>query len=140
MIRPPAAASPPSQVVMIPPAPATIGASATTSCGFSPVSTDEIDVAGGERAIGVAVAAVAHQPRLRFDPAIGLAVGVDADQRRVGRHHRRLGEARAFACAQRPGLPFAGSASPRDGARQRRRVRLPSPKKRSRVNGCAIMP
>ena len=64
-------------------------------------------MAEGERAIGVAIAAVAREPRLGFDPAIGLAVGVDADQRRAGRHHRRLGEAGAFARAQGPRDPFA---------------------------------
>ena len=61
---------------MMPPAPSMIGTSATTSCGFSPVSMTRSTWPARQHAIGVAIAAVARQPHLGFDPAIGRAVGV----------------------------------------------------------------
>ena len=77
---------------------------------------DEIDEAGGERAIGVAVGAVAHQPRLPLDLEIGGAVGVVLDQRGAGGHHRRLRERRAGAGAQRRASPIPSAAARRASA------------------------
>ena len=61
-MRPPLTALPPSQVVMMPPAPSMIGISASDVVGLELGLDDEIDMAGREHAIGVAVAAVARQP------------------------------------------------------------------------------
>ena len=41
----------------------------------------EIDVAGGEHAIGVAIAAVARQPHRLLDPGKGATVGIVHQQR-----------------------------------------------------------
>ena len=45
---------------------------------------DEVDEAGGERAIGVAVSAVAREPRLRLEAMKGLAIGRVQDMFEAG--------------------------------------------------------
>jgi hypothetical protein len=64
----------------------------------------EVDVARRQHAIGVAVAAVARQPRGLLDPAENRAV-VRFHQQRAGGEQHRLGELGADAHAQiaRPG-------------------------------------
>ena len=80
-MRPPEYGRPFSQVVMMPPAPSMIGINARTSCGFELGLDHQIDMAGGEHAIGVAIAAVARQPHRLLDPGKGATVGIVHQQR-----------------------------------------------------------
>ena len=91
----------------------------------------EIDMAGGEHAIGVAIAAIARQPDLLLDSLKAMAV-VLAHQQRTGREQYRVVERRAGAGVQRP---VAGRAAITLAA-----TPSPSPVKCSRVNGWCIMP
>ena len=61
---------------------------------------DQIDMAGRQHAIGVAVAAVAREPHRVLDPAEGRAVGLVHQQRAGGEQHR-LGEVGAGPHLQR---------------------------------------
>ena len=60
----------------MPPAPSMIGISAQDVVRLELGLDHQIDMAGGEHAIGVAIAAIARQPHRLFDPAETAAVGL----------------------------------------------------------------
>ena len=67
----------------------------------------QIDVAGSQHAVGVAIAAVARQPHHLLDLAEGRAVGL-VHQERARRAQNRLGQ---FGAAAHPQRALAGGAA-----------------------------
>ena len=128
-MRPPPCAGPFSQVVTMPPAPAMIGISGDDVVRLELGLDDEVDLAGRQHAIGVAIAAVARELHLLLD-ACRMPRGRLVHQQRAGGGQQRVGErSRRRAPAGRACRPA------RDSARA-----PPSPEKRSRMNGWCIMP
>ncbi len=105
-MRPPVAAELPSQSVTRPPAPSTIGISGDDVVGLKPGLDDDVGVAGGDHAEGVAVAAVAGEAHRRPRPG----------RRPAGRRRRRS-----------PGVVVNSAASARLGAGARRERRRGPP-------------
>ena len=106
-MRPPAWGGPFSQVVIIAAGAGDDRHQREHVVGLELGLDDEIDVAGRQHAIGIAVAAVAREPHRFLDPAEGLAVGV-VHQQRAGGEQDRLGELGAGA---HPQFALAGRAA-----------------------------
>ena len=97
---------------MTPPAPSMIGIERQHVIRLEFGLDNQIDMAGGEHAIGVAIAAIARQPHRRLDALEAAAVRL-AHQQRTGREQHGVLERPAGARAQRP---LAGGAAITGGA------------------------
>ena len=100
-ISPPFSAGPPSQLVTMPPAFSMIGISADDIVGLQPDLDHEVDMAGRNHRIGVAVGAVASELDAEFQPVVGFALTAQEERRRRG----------AKRCLVQRGRPAASADS-----------------------------